>query len=97
MAQQLSKRNLILITIRKEEKTNDNAGLGFNELVLKLKGKVSRATISKGLDSLFDMGMLDSTWKKNDSKWQKMITVANETRALVDEMITNLKERKILR
>jgi DNA-binding transcriptional ArsR family regulator len=96
MTAPLSKRNLVLIMVRTKEQKNGNLGMGFNELVLALKGKVSRATVSKALDSLFDMGMLDSNWRKGD-KWQKKITVSNEAKELVDQMIADLKERKLIK
>ena len=98
MAEKLSKRNEVLIRIRKVETSQDGNenGAGFNELVSLLEGKVSRATVSKALDSLFDMGILDSDWKLEDGKWKKKITVANESRAMVDNMITELIEEGII-
>ncbi|UCE36187.1 MAG: hypothetical protein JSW00_11640 [Thermoplasmata archaeon] len=97
MEDKLSKRNIVLIEIRTIEKAQKGKGVGFNQLVEKLKGKVSRATISKALDSLFDMGILDSEWKLDNSKWKKEITVANEAQDMVDEMIKDLKKRKLIK
>lgn len=97
MGEKLSKRNIVLVRIRTIEKAHKGKGVGFNELVGQLKGKVSRATISKALDSLFDMGILDSEWILKNSKWRKEITVANEARDMVDEMIKDLKKRKLIK
>jgi DNA-binding transcriptional ArsR family regulator len=97
LGEKLSKRNIVLVRIRTIEKAQKGKGVGFNELVKQLKGNVSRATISKALDSLFDMGILDSEWILKDGKWKKEITVANEARDMVDEMIKDLKKKKLIK
>ena len=74
MESKLSKRNMVLIKVRETEKENSGEGVGFNELVELLKGNVSRATVSKALDSLFDMGMLNAEWKVEGGKWRKKIS-----------------------
>ena len=96
MKEELSKRTMVLIDIRAAEKEGDGSGAGFNELVEKLEGRVSRATVSKALDSLFDMGMLDSKWMLDNGKWKKKISIANEAKPMVDKMIADLNERGLI-
>ncbi|MBA3046702.1 MAG: hypothetical protein FP824_10905 [Euryarchaeota archaeon] len=96
MKEKLSKRNTVLINIRAAEKEGDGSGAGFNELVERLDGQVSRATVSKALDSLFDMGILDSDWVLESGKWRKKISIANEAKPMVDKMIADLNERGLI-
>ena len=96
MKEELSKRNIVLINIRSAEKEGDGTGAGFNELVKKLEHQVSRATVSKALDSLFDMGILDSKWILENGKWKKKVSIANEAKPMVDKMIADLNERGLI-
>ena len=94
--EKLSKRNLVLVVIRTNETKTGGEGIGFNELVDRLKGRASRVTISKALDSLFDMGMLTSDWVLSNSKWKKAISTTNESRDIIDFMINDLKSRNLI-
>jgi hypothetical protein len=96
MEEKLSKRNIVLIEIRKAEIAQAGRGIGFNQLVGRLKGKVSRATIGKALDSLFDMGILDSEWILDSGRWTKEINIANESKDLVDKIIKDLTEKGLI-
>ncbi|MFO7618179.1 MAG: hypothetical protein R6W91_00720 [Thermoplasmata archaeon] len=94
MKEELSKRNRVLVKVRTAEK--EGRGIGFNELVLRLEGEVSRATVSKALDSLFDMGILESDWALEQGKWRKLISVTGDSRPLVDRMIADLNGKGLV-
>ena len=96
MKEELSKRNRVLVKVRTAEKENPGRGIGFNELVLRLEGEVSRATVSKALDSLFDMGILESAWALEQGKWRKLISVTVDSRPLVDMIIADLMEKGLV-
>lgn len=97
MGEKIAKRNIVLIEVRRAEaKTKGRNGIGFNELVNGLKGRASRVTISKSLDSLFDMGLLTSEWALADGKWRKIISTSNESRDIIDHMIHDLETRGLI-
>lgn len=50
----------------------------FSKLVEILAGEMSRATVSKTLDKLSDLGMIDGTWEKVDGKWTRVFTITDE-------------------
>ena len=50
----------------------------FSWLVGELGGKVSRRTISKSLDELFDAGMLNSQWEDVNGRPVKVLIIATE-------------------
>ena len=63
----------------------------FSKLVEVLANDVSRATISKSLDKLFDLGMIDGNWEKVDGKWTRVFKIAGEAEDLVKAIYENTK------
>ena len=59
----------------------------FNKLEKLLEGRMSRATISRNIDKLFDYGIINGTWEKNsDGSWIRAFTIAGEATLLVDKI-----------
>ena len=53
--------------------------LYFNKIKKSLNGIVSPVTISKSLDRLFDLGLLNAKWDKNDgNRWGRVYNVTRE-------------------
>jgi DNA-binding PadR family transcriptional regulator len=56
----------------------------FSKLVNDLQNDVSRTTISKILDKLFDLGIIDGEWKKTeDGKWTRVFKIAGEAKDFI--------------
>lgn len=73
----------ILDAEEKESKT------WFSKLVRTLEKDASRATISKSIDKLFDLGMIDGNWEKVDGKWTRTFTITGEARDFIKKMYRN--------
>ena len=62
----------------------------FSKLVKDLEGRMSRDTISKNIDQLFDLGIINSNWiKDDDGKWVRTFSIAVSEREFIrsiDEM-----------
>jgi DNA-binding PadR family transcriptional regulator len=64
----------------------------LNKLVESLKERVSRGTISKALDRLFDLGILNAKWKKVNSKWVRVFYIAGEAEEFLEDVYKHVKE-----
>lgn len=64
----------------------------FSKLVEVLAGDVSRSTISKNIDRLFDLGMIDGKWEKVDGRWTRTFSVAGEAEELVKTLYEKTKD-----
>jgi len=90
--EKISKRTQVLIAIRAFELSNSR-GIGFNELVESID--LSRATISKSLDSLDDMYLIHQIDAKSvliDGVWTKLITTRKDKQSFIDDSIRKIKE-----
>lgn len=59
----------------------------FNKLVQDFEGKISRATISKNVDQLFDLGIVTGDWQKSDNgKWIRTFKIAGEASGLISSL-----------
>ncbi len=47
---------------------------------------MSKATVSKTIDRLFDLGIIDGKWERVDSKWTRIFKVAGEAEDLVKKV-----------
>ncbi len=63
----------------------------FSKLVGILEGEISRATVSKTLDKLFDLGMIDGTWEKVEGKWTRVFRVTGEAEELIRTIYQSTK------
>ena len=65
----------------------------FSKLVQILEKDVSRGTISKSLDKLFDLGMIDGQWEKADGKWTRTFTITGEAKDFIRNVYKNTTGR----
>jgi len=50
----------------------------FSKLVRVLDADASKATISRTIDKLFDLGIIDGKWEKVEGKWTRVLSVTGE-------------------
>ncbi len=55
----------------------------LSKLVRELEGEMSRMTISKTLDKLFDLGIIDGHWERTEGKWTRVFQIAGESEDFV--------------
>ena len=55
----------------------------LKKLVDDLDKKISRVTISKNLDQLFDLGIVSSEWEKIGGKWVRTFRISEEAISLI--------------
>jgi predicted transcriptional regulator len=58
----------------------------FSKLAEAMSGELSPSTISKCVDRLFDMGMIDGKWEKVDRHWIRTFHIAGEAEAFVKSL-----------
>lgn len=63
----------------------------FTSLVDQLKGVMSRSTVSKSIDILFDLGMLRADWEMVNGNWARTLKIANEAKDFFQKMSDNVK------
>ncbi|MCK5260545.1 MAG: hypothetical protein KAJ44_00015 [Thermoplasmatales archaeon] len=63
----------------------------FNKIVKILEKDVSRSTISKSLDKLFDLGVIDGNWKKAEGKWTRVFNISGEAKDFVKSIYNNTR------
>jgi len=64
--------------------TEKDETVWFTKLVEDLDGIMSRVTVSKYIDVLFDLGIINGEWKQNEEgKMVRAFTIAGEARTLV--------------
>jgi DNA-binding PadR family transcriptional regulator len=81
----LSPDFIVFALIWKAQKEKED--LYFNRIKKSLNGIVSGVTISKSLDRLFDLGLLNAKWTKVDGKrWGRVYTVTGEGSGLAKKI-----------
>lgn len=68
-----------------------NEKVWFSKLVDLLADDMSRTTVSKTVDKLFDLGMIDGTWEKVDGKWTRTFKIAGEAEDLIRTIYLSTK------
>lgn len=63
----------------------------FTLLVDQLKDVMSRSTVSKSIDILFDLGMLRADWETINGNWARTLKIANEAKDFFQKMSDNVK------
>ena len=53
----------------------------FTLLTNRMKSVMSRSTVSKSIDILFDLGMLRADWETVGGNWARTLKIANEARS----------------
>lgn len=87
----LSKDLEVALEVYESDKEKDEK-IYLSKLVEQLKGRVSRATISKSLDRLFDLGILNAQWEKSEGKWVRVFYVTGEATEFLKDMYNAVKE-----
>ena len=67
----------------------------FSKLVDVMRGELSQSTISKCLDRLFDLGMIDGTWESVDGRWTRTLKVTGESMGFVGDLYRATKENRV--
>ncbi len=55
----------------------------FAKLANDFNSVMSRVTVSKNIDKLFDLGIINGSWTKIDGKWVRTFEIAGEANALI--------------
>lgn len=63
----------------------------FSKLVREMEGMSAQSTISKSLDRLFDLGMIDGEWTTVDGRWTRTLKVTGEFTGFVDSLYNAMK------
>ena len=59
----------------------------FAKLVEDMKEEVSKVTISKNIDKLFDLGIINGDWEKlSNGKWVRTFQIAGEASSLIESI-----------
>lgn len=61
----------------------------FSKLTELLEGKISRSTISKIIDKLFDLGMISAQWE-NQNGWIRSLYISGEYKEFFKNLYENL-------
>lgn len=65
----------------------------FSKLVLINKGKISRNTINKALDKLFDLCMIYAEWEEVENKWVRSLYISKgEYKEYFEMLYNNVKD-----
>lgn len=70
----------------------DKKPMYFTELVKRLEGRVSRVTIKKSIDILFDLGIVNAKWEKIDNKWIRIYGISGEAEAFIKNIYDETKD-----
>ncbi|MCQ2070024.1 MAG: hypothetical protein MJZ68_02720 [archaeon] len=72
------------IAVRIYRYNQRNEPIYLTRLVEDLEGRISRATISKNLDQMFDLGIITGGWRKSDNgKWIRTFDIADNAKELI--------------
>ncbi|MCC4770833.1 hypothetical protein FXV91_11780 [Methanosarcina sp. DH2] len=70
----------------------------FSKLVELLEGKVSRNAISKKIDKLFDLCMIDAKWENDEGKWVRSLYIdGGEYKEYFKHLYNNYSDRLVSR
>jgi DNA-binding transcriptional ArsR family regulator len=58
----------------------------FSKLVKVMSGDLSSSTISKSIDRLFDLGMIDGDWEKVEGRWTRTFRISGEAEGFVKSL-----------
>lgn len=87
--------DFIVLAVMYEGQINDNK-YNFTEIVEKLDGLITKNRISSAEDRLFDLGLINSSYKKKDGKFSKRYIVLGESELMAKEILDYLEgERDI--
>ncbi len=58
----------------------------FTSLTERMKDVMSRSTVSKSIDILFDLGMLRADWEMVEGTWARTLKIANEAKSFFKKL-----------
>ncbi|MDY9925092.1 hypothetical protein [Methanosarcina sp.] len=64
----------------------------FSKLTEVLEGDISRSTINKIIDKLFDLGMIDGKWETHNGKWVRTLYIKGEYKKFFEALYENVSE-----
>ena len=73
------------------ERKKEKVWLG--KLVRILSNDASKVTISKTVDRLFDLGIVDGKWEEVEGKWTRVLTVAGEAEGFIKSVSSSMTGR----
>ncbi len=83
----MSQEEKVALEIQKYNDLKDH--IYFSKLINVLGEEISRSTISKIIDKLFDLGMVEGRWENYNGKWVRNLYTKGEYR----EYFRDLNER----
>ena len=90
----LSKEEIVALSIQNENENGTK--IYFSKLTHILKDEISRGTISKIIDKLFDLGMLTAKWENENGKWIRALYVAGEYKEYFKNLSDNINSDDIV-
>lgn len=78
--------NDFLVCVRIYEYNEKGEKVWFSKLAKGMDGELTRSTVSKCLDRLFDRGMIDGGWEKVDGRWTRTLSVTCDFRGFVKSL-----------
>ena len=90
----LSKEEIVALKICNYNK--NGAKIYFSKLAHILEDEISRGTISKIIDKLFDLGMITAKWENENGKWMRSLYVAGEYKEYFKNLSDNINSGNIV-
>lgn len=75
--------NDFLVCLKILEFNLENEKIWFSKLVKEMNGTLAQSTISKSLDKLSDIGMIEGEWEHADGCWMRTLKVTDESLGFV--------------
>lgn len=69
----------------------------FSKLTEVFEGDISRSTINKIIDKLFDLGMIDGKWDTHNGKWVRTLYIKGEYKKYFEALYENVNENLSLK
>lgn len=84
--------NDFLVCLKIFEFNQKDEKIWFSKLIKEMNGMLAQSTISKSLDKLSDMGMIEGEWEHADGCWMRTLKVTNESIGFVKGLYNVCKE-----
>ena len=66
----------------------------YSKLIELLKGSVSKVTISKAIDNLLDISMINAKWDKTNGKWVRSFKITSESKGTIESVYRHIQAGK---
>ncbi len=64
----------------------------LNKLVKNLKKEMSRTTVHKAIDRLFDLGIVSAKWEKKGNKWVRVFYISGEAEEFLKDLYKHVED-----